>query len=360
MLVEERNMGTKSRIAEAREVASHLLNSMETADLPVERHLLQAKRLARLLRDTDAQTWLDLEIRGYTDGLNIGALGDCLKYARGAGRITPDNKYYLNSLPCLEAECSSDKHRVESAVPKAGTGTAENYLVAGATSKMFTDQIKALNAVKNIYLKNVALFSGLKAAIHSYVTDTLISLEFGDVAESIFDQLRHDVDTFIRARCPKAAEKLVAISERMAEGNPESCAEALTSCRRLLMSVADALFPQSDTEWEDGKGKRRKVGPDNYKNRLIAFIEQRIASASTQSLLEDDLGHLCSRLDAIYEKSCKGVHTDITLEEARLAIIQAYIFLGELARVDIGDDQQEVGQLSPGDALGAASGEPST
>lgn len=353
-------MGPKSRITEAREVASSLLSFMETADLPVERHLLQAKRLARLLRDTDAQTWLDLEIGGYTDGFNTSSLGDCLRYATAAGRVTPDNKYYLTSLPRLEAECAADKHRVESAVPQAGTGTAENYIVAGATSKMFTDQIKALNAVKKVYLQNVALFSGLKAAIHSYVADTLISLEFGDVAESIFDQLRHDVDTFIRSRCPKAAEKLLAISERMAEGNPESCAEALTSCRRLLMTVADALFPPSDTEWEDGKGKKRKVGPDNYKNRLIAFIEQRIASASTQSLLEDDLVHLCSRLDAIYEKSCKGVHTDITVEEARLAIIQAYIFLGELARVDAGDDQQEVGQISSEAAPSAPPDEPST
>lgn len=62
------NTTTKSRLNEARIVATDLLQKMETSDLPIERNLLQAKRLARLLRDTDAQTWLDLEISGYQNG----------------------------------------------------------------------------------------------------------------------------------------------------------------------------------------------------------------------------------------------------------------------------------------------------
>ncbi|MCF7816249.1 MAG: hypothetical protein K9M54_00065 [Kiritimatiellales bacterium] len=333
-------MKPSSRLNEAREVANQLLNCMEMQDLPVDRYLLQAKRLARLLRDSDAQTWLDLESRGYPNNFIFSSLGNCLHYVHASGRITDESKYYLTSLPRLEAECATDKHRVENTTPKASTGTAENYLVAGATTKMYQDQIAALNTIKSSYLKNIALFAGLKAAIHSYATDTLISLEFGDVAESIFDQLRYDVDTFVRSRSPKAAEKLVAISERMAEGNPEACAEALTSCRRLLMTIADSVSPPSEIDWTDRSGKKRKVGAGDYKNRLIAFIESKIVSDGTRSLLENDLEHLCSRLDAIYDKSCKGVHAEITFEESRLTIVQAYIFIGEVARVDTREDQQ--------------------
>jgi len=123
----------------------------------------------------------------------------------------------LNESTTIGAACAADRQRVENASPKPSTGTAENYLVAGATTQMLHDQIAVLNSVKEAYLKNVELFSSLKAAIHSYVTDTLIAIEFGDVAESIFDALRHDVDTFIRSHSPKSAEKLVAIAERMAE-----------------------------------------------------------------------------------------------------------------------------------------------
>lgn len=332
---------TGSRLTEARSVANDLLQKMETTDLPIERHLLQAKRLSRLLRDTDAQTWLDLEIGGYKDGFNVTTLGNCLRYVQAAGRVTREGKYYLTSLPRLEAACAADRQRVEGATPKAPTGTAENYLVAGATTKMLHDQINALNAVKEAYLKNVELLSSLKAAIHAYVTDTLIAIEFGDVAESIFDALRQDVDTFVRSHCPKAAEKLLAIAERMAEGTSEVYAEALTSCRRLLMAVADSVFPASDKDWVDASAKPRKVGTENYKNRLLGFIEGRLTSDGSRAILENELEHLCSRLDAVYEKVCKGVHAEVSVEEARLAIIEGYIFVGEIARLHKGNGQQE-------------------
>jgi len=262
---------------------------METADLPIERHLLQAKRLARLLRDSDAQAWLDLEISGYKEGFSSEDLGNCLRYAQAAGRVMVDGKYYLTSLPRLEAACAADRLRVEDATPKAPAGTAENYLVAEATTKMLHNQIKALSTVKDAYLKNVELFFSLKAAIHSYVTDALIAIEFGDVAESIFDALRQDVDTFVRSHCPQAAEKLLAIAERMAEGTSEAYAEALTSCRRLLMTVADAIFPAEDKDRIDGSGKARKIGAENYKNRLAAFIENNLASDGSRSILENEL-----------------------------------------------------------------------
>jgi len=341
------NNSKTSKLIEARTVATDLLQKMETSDFPIERNLLQAKRLARLLRDTDAQTWLDLEISGYQDDFNMLSLGNCLQYAKAAGRIDKKSNFYLTSLPRLEAACAADRQRVENLSPKPSTGTAENYVVAGATTQMLRDQIIAFNMVKEVYLKNIALFSSLKAAIHSYVTDTLIAIEFGDFAESIFDELRHDVDTFIRSNSPKSAEKLLAIAERMAEGNAEAHAEALTSCRRLLMAVADSVFPPADTDWVDGSGKNHKVGPDNYKNRLAAFIASRLKSETTHAILKNELEHLCSRLDAIYEKTCKGVHTDVSVEEARLAIIEAYIFIGEIARLRRSTDQQS----GPGDAL---------
>jgi AbiTii len=327
------NTAPHSRLTEARAIATELLRQIETTDIPVERVLLQAKRLARLLRDGDAQTWLDLETRGYPDEFDPSTLGGCLQYAKAGGRITSGGKYYKTGLPRLEADCVSEKGQVENARVTKATGTAANYTVAGATTKMLHDQIEALAVVKKLYLDNVALLYALKASIHNYVTDTLIALEFGDVAQSIFDDLRRDVDTFVRLHSPKAAEKLVAIAERMKEGNTEAYAEALTSCRRLLMTVADSVFPPSDSDWIDGSGKKRKVGSDNYKNRLAAFIESKLTAESTRSILENELEHLCLRLDAVYDKACKGVHADVSVEESRLAIIEAYIFIGEIARL---------------------------
>jgi hypothetical protein len=325
--------GTASRRGDARAAASDLLKKMETDDLPIDRLLLQAKRVARLLRDTDAQVWLDLEIGGYPDAFDPATLGNCLQYARAAGRITSDGTCWPTSLPRLEAACTAERQRVESASPKPSTTAAKDYVAAGATTKMFADQMTAFSLVKDSYLQVVGLYSSLKAAIHAYVTDSLISIEFGDIAESFFDELRGDVDSFVRSHSPKSAEKLTAIAERMADGSPEACAEALTTCRRLLMTIADSVFPPSEVDWVDGSGQAHKVGRDNYMNRLAAFLESRLTSDTTRAIVKSELEHLGSRLEAVYEKASKGVHTDVSVEEARLAIVEAYLLLGEIARL---------------------------
>jgi len=322
-----------SRLSEARAVASDLLQKMERSDLPIERHLLQAMRLARLLRDTDAQTWIELEISGYKNGLDLRALGSCLRYAKSGSRVTSEGKYFLTSLPRLEAECAANKQCFERALPQTGAASAQNYVAVEATSKLRLEQSAYIGATQGVYLDSVQLLSSLRAAIHAYAADTLMALEFGDIAESIFDGLRRDVDAFVRTHCPQAAEKLVAIAERMAEGTQEASAEALASCRRLMVAVADAVFPASDDDWVDHTGKRRKVGADNYKNRLMAFTERQLGSDSTEEILTAELEHLSSRLDAVSDKACKGVHAVVSTEEARLAIVGAYILVGEIARL---------------------------
>lgn len=322
----------RSRIDEARSTVRELLSEMESQDLRVERYLMKAKKLARLLRDSDAQKWLDFELKGYPDNFLFSELGTCKRYAESGGRST-DNIYWKMSLPSLEARCRVDEATLSSFNRNQPSPVVENFVVARATSVFMAEQVNLLNNAKSVYQQNASLLSALKGSIHSYVTECLIAIEFGDVSQDIFEQAREDVDAFIRAKCPEAAEKVLAINERMREDDAESRSAALTSCRRLLMSLADAIFPASEDSYVDGKGKARKVGQEQYKNRIVAFLEQRLQSGSTAVILNSEIEHLAARLDAVYEKACKGVHDNVTLEEARLAVIQTYLIIAEIARL---------------------------
>jgi hypothetical protein len=144
------------------------------------------------------------------------------------------------------------------------------------------------------------------------------------------------VDSFISTLPPTAAEQLVAVTERLNEGSGESLSHALTSCRRLLATVADVVFPPQSEPRTDRKGKDRQVGAEHYKNRLLAFLEDHVASGGTSDIIASQLDHLAARLDAVYEKACKGVHADVDQAEARLVIIQTYLFLAEVARYATG------------------------
>jgi hypothetical protein len=343
----------RSRLEMAREVAADLLDELETGAAPVSQTLMRAKRLARLLRDEDAQTWLTLETNGYPDDYDFARLGSCRRYAVEGGRLTGEGKYYPQSLPRIESEVRAS----ESALPIPSSGPplkVDDYVQAGATAQVLRGVEQQAENARIRYSNWSSLNASMRAAIHAYATDASLALELGDAAESIFESARRDVDVFVRAHAPRAGQHLLAISERMRESDGESLSSAMGSCRRLLSAVADAVFPPRAEEYVDRGGIKRKVGPEEYKNRLLAFVEQSLGSDGTRAILSTDLEHLAARLDALYEKACKGIHAGVTIEEARLAVISTYIFLAEIARAAaLPAPQTEADDTAPGGSAGS-------
>jgi len=324
----------RSRLEMARDVAADLLDELETGAASISQSLMRAKRLARLLRDEDAQKWLALEMNGYPDHFDFACLGSCNRYAIEGGRITEDGTYYKQGLPAIEAEFRTSECSLP--VPHSGPPLkVDDYLQAKATVEVLGNVGLIAEKHRARYTTWSSLNSSMRAAVHAYAADSSLALEFGDEAESIFESERRDVDVFVRSHVPGAVQQLIAISERMRETDKESLSSALGSCRRLLAAVADAVFPSQAEAYTDGGGRKRKVGPEEYKNRLLAFIEQSVSSEGSRSILSSDLEHLAARLDAVYEKACKGVHAEVTLNEARLAVIGTYILLAEVARVTV-------------------------
>jgi hypothetical protein len=323
------------RLNDARRVAQTLLDDLESSNVSTEGILMKAKRLARLMRDSDAQLWLEYETTGYPpSGFNVSSFGTCEKYVRKSGRVDVAEKYYIASLPQLEAIAEGLKQKSDSYSQAADkTMIVENFLVKNATEAFLANRAQIQFDARKAYNEHHALVIALRAAIHNYATDVHIAIELGDAAQDIFEEARRQVDNFVRSYAPKAAEQLVSMNQRMAENLPESYSQALTTCRRLLLTVADAIYAPSNEPYVDGSGKQRDVGPDNYKNRLMAYLETRTASKGSRELFASDLDHLASRLDAVNSKVSKGVHVDVPKEEARLAVIHTYLFLGEVAQV---------------------------
>jgi len=315
-------------LAQAREAARRLVDMLETEDTPIEKCLMLGQRLARLLRDGDAARWLDLELRGYPSDTNLHDLGTCAKYTL---RRLENGKTYQPSLPMIEAEAKAAEIVLNKLQSPAINAPVANFIESRATQSVISSMTASILAQKTNAVSWKSNFARQKSMLHQYASDTLIALELGDVAEDVFETARTDVDMFVRANCPKAAAQLLAASERLREGHAEALSEALGSCRRVLNSVADAVFPPRD-DYKDASDRMRKVGANQYLNRLLAFIEQRALSGSTRAILEAEMLHLSARLDAVYDKTCKGVHAEIDPREARLTLIQTYLLIAEVAR----------------------------
>jgi hypothetical protein len=137
------------------------------------------------------------------------------------------------------------------------------------------------------------------------------------------------VDVEVVATAPKAAQKVAAIKENLASDNPEDWANAVHSCRRLLQDVADALFPP--TEPRKRHGKEIQLGPDNYINRLVCYIEDQCSSGRFTEIVGSTLSYIGERLDAVFKAAQKGSHAEIaTREEAERYVIYTFLTVSDI------------------------------
>jgi hypothetical protein len=328
---------------EAREGAKSLTAALEEG-LPISQVLMKAQKVARLLRDTDAQTWLQYETNGYPQSAEGISLGHCGKYAM---RFYGNGTMYTPSLPELEARAKAAEAELMKMQPVGLSAPVENPIVAAATERVMKSIATQNTWLREGFVQASANYQKLRNAIYRYAVDTLIAIELGDVAASVFEEARIRVDRFVSEKVPKGAEQLVAANDRLREDSAEARAAALMACRRFLVSVADAVFPPRVEPHVDGRGKTRKVGPEEYKNRLLAFVESGLAGSTTLGLVSAQLEHLVARLDALNDLVCKGVHANVTDEEARLATIETYIFVSEVARVPVDPNAARIAAANP-------------
>jgi hypothetical protein len=127
-------------------------------------------------------------------------------------------------------------------------------------------------------------------------------------------------------RAGQAFERFPAVFERLRQGDPEAISHALTTCRRIVDGFADALFPAS-TEPVNVDDQMLDCSKDKPRNRLRAYMSQHIPSKSRRDRLNKTLGELYSKVSA-------GVHSDVSVDEARALVLNTYLLLGEIALAD--------------------------
>jgi hypothetical protein len=275
---------------------------------------MKTKRLARLLRDSDAQKWLDYEIMGYPAVFDPDELGSCKKYYisdRPAIRDERTHKSHPIGLPHLESYINSTK--IES-VSKLGANESQKRHLLNKHHELVND------------------FERLKTTIHNYVTEVNISLSVGDFAQEIFEDTRLAADRFIRQYCPRAGEQLLAVHDRMKHHDPGSYLLAINAVQGVLASVAEVVSPTSAPGSQTKKGQALISAGDKYINRIFTYIEQNSKNDPLLSIIESELEYIFSKTELFPDKSTV-LPADVTIDDAHRAIIHMYLIIGEIAKI---------------------------
>lgn len=331
-------VGTKRE--QALVACDKVINGIEDGAISVSSSLLLCKKIARLVNDLEGQEWLNYEYGGYPHEDNgipshVWELG--AKHGRyfcekdGNGKL---KKYIFTEL-CGELEA-----KIESNKKAISNYSTQGFSVAGEKAVLATNNMndKVKSATMQL-LRDIAQaerrLSILKSQYYDYATKWQMELQFGNTAQSVFEEYQEKVAGYYSSLPKSTLQKLSAIEDLMEDGNPERYAQVLTSCRRLWTDVANALFTEvlpnySSNMFKTRSGRDIDVSGDHDNNKLSAVIETLQAKAMKNTLVGSETLYLIDWLEQINHRQSEGVHAEVTREQAMRCIIHTYIALGDI------------------------------
>jgi hypothetical protein len=147
-------------------------------------------------------------------------------------------------------------------------------------------------------------------------------VKFGDILGFMADEVVCRLGDHI----PELPDKLwAAIDTYDNAETDEQYAQVSATCRRMLEIVADRLFPPTKEE----RGGHR-LGPNNYRNRLLAFVEDQTDSNTQVELIASGLDLFAAHVEKLQDLANKGIHSEIQREGARRALLRTVFILGDI------------------------------
>lgn len=177
------------------------------------------------------------------------------------------------------------------------------------------------------YLGNLSnTIAYVRSEAHARAVALYHKLEFADSALTAFDVLKEAVDDKLVSLAPELGEKLMLAFEQVsADREKERWAQGLTSCRRLLKELADRLYSP-----REGTVKGRKLGEEQYINRLWAFMDETITSDSNRALAKAHVDLVGSYMERTHSMTHKGVHAEVTRLEAVRIALHTYLVIADI------------------------------
>lgn len=184
------------------------------------------------------------------------------------------------------------------------------------------------NTIERNYLRSeatkvVGYLAKYRTETYTFVSGVNSSWQFGNVAETIFDKKRKRVEPVLERIFPDTSQRLNSIEQNLRSTNPEDWKNAVSSCRALLMDIADIVNPAKD---KDDKGK--------YINRLKDYVSPKVQSGTKKKLLKTYFDELKARIEYTMDLTQGSAHQSRPLlTEAEDVVLNTYLVIAELMQL---------------------------
>lgn len=199
--------------------------------------------------------------------------------------------------------------------------------------KHVSDQERARTHLVASRIALETVLARIKNRLWDFLTETEHELTFGEATAETFDRLRSYVDEQLTTIAPPALGQFQTAYRRLKDGGDEDRAHAVTSCRRVLKTLADELYPASSEPVTGVDGKSRVLNDAVFVNRLLQYVAETVGKHENGAVVQAALKDVDTRLHALNELASKGVHADVTTYEVDTCVVQTYLVVADVLRI---------------------------
>ena len=317
------------------ELSESILADLELGRCPLSSVVYKCLRLSRLMGDKTGMKMFECEAIGYQRNSKGYILSDQWELAytncgRGYQEKDDSGKYvklvFSETILELEELVEAQKIRLQSSNdPDVSISSANPYQHVPVPAGNRVERNNAVVSIKEASGK----LGKIKGAVYKYILNINYKLKYEDTFASIFDRNREIVFEKLQNICPDVLKEFDSIYNGLQSENEVDVTNCVHTCRTILKTVADYLYPPSKEKIKIGEDEL-VVTDDKYINRLLAFIYSKSESTTYKKVVGNSLEDINNKLHAIYDASCKGSHVNVSRFEAERFVIYTYLFLGDL------------------------------
>jgi len=330
-LSDEKIPATKKALNEALKLSEEIIKNIELSEISLSNIALKTTRLSRLINDFEMTEIMKYEISGYPISPSGFVPKDKWKLGIKANRLKSEETtqyIYHESIEQLEGELDFNKIAIEVA-----SDADISFHSVHPSQRPYTGNWKERTEIRERSINASQKLASRRSFIYQYVLQKYLELEYSNIADDIFANIREKVDKNLGDLVPDSIERFNAVYVNLNSENTEDWSNAVHSCRRILEDLANSVYPATkDKKIEiDGKEKIIKLDKKHYMNRIMEYLVGASKSKSFTSVIGSQLKYLKDRLYSIYEATNKGTHTTIvSKEEANRIVIYTYLLIGDI------------------------------
>lgn len=281
---------------------------------PVDREFM------RILYDDTNHLKKDAQKFLYENSLTYWIDTHTLNYSLGTSADGDDRNVFTIAVGEINPELEQWERSIQDLALPPGMGEFDT----AAFTDRYTDRksqirlrIKAIHTVKE----------RIKTRCLNYAISIERQLQAQSKSKSFLDQIHSEVNNYFKAHSDDVYVKLQKAAQLIDSNDPEDLSLLLTQVRRTVKSIADFFYPPAQKPVRCADGIERKLDDEQYLNRLHEYLATTFKKSTSRDLLKTELDYLSIFARRLNDVASKGVHADVTAQEAKQGLLGLYMFL---------------------------------